>query len=90
MIKAYSKTQNLQAALRIFHMMLNDQKSAPNIITFNSVIDCCVRCQEMKEAWSIFQQMSHNEIEPDLITFSTLIKGYCRVKNIEMALILHQ
>ena len=29
-------------------------------------------------------------IKPDLITFSTLIKGHCRCKNIEQALILHE
>lgn len=61
MIKAYSKTQNLKAALRIFELMLtleqergdsesakataDNQSIGPNIITYNSIIDCCVRCQ---------------------------------------------
>ena len=30
------------------------------------------------------------KIKPDLITFSTLIKGHCRVKNIQAALTLHE
>jgi pentatricopeptide repeat protein len=29
-------------------------------------------------------------VKPDLITFSTLIKGHCKFKNIEQALILHE
>ena len=41
----------------------------------------------MDEAERIFKQMS---IQPDLITYSTLIKGHCRNKKIEKALILHE
>lgn len=45
----------------------------------------------MEQAKQIFQLMTErSRIQPDLITFSTLIKGYCRIKNIEMALVLHQ
>ena len=33
--------------------------------------------------------MMDGSVLPDLITFSTLIKGYCRVKDIEKALELH-
>lgn len=73
----------------------------PNIITYNSIIDCCVRCGEMQKATEIFQNMQVKNsdvapeeekedgeptisyVMPDLITFSTLIKGHCRVKNIE-------
>ena len=109
MIKAYSRTYQLNRALEIYNIMV--EKSAkeaksecvPNIITFNSIIDCCVRCGEMVKATEIFDYMqsktqdtqndakkSPNEVSPDLITFSTLIKGHCRVKNIEHALILHE
>ena len=76
----------------------------PNIITFNSIIDCCVRCNEMEIATEIFDLMvesgkafkdpstksSSTSVQPDLITYSTLIKGHCRSKNIEKALILHE
>jgi pentatricopeptide repeat protein len=57
----------------------------------------------MMKATEIFQYMQSKNQEsatqndpsvscvmPDLITFSTLIKGHCRVKNIEQALILHE
>lgn len=62
---------------------------APNTITFNSLLDCCVRCFDMPLAASIFNDMqtgrSHG-IKPDLITYSTMIKGYCKDRNIEQAL----
>lgn len=125
MIKAYSKTQNLEAALSIFNLMLgghqlsghlqNDnffglskqqiacigQTIKPNIISFNSIIDCCVRCDQIQIATEIFELMATardlkeqeesdcseqnygKQVKPDLITYSTLIKGHCRCQNIE-------
>ena len=54
MIKAYSKSQNIGAALKTFEVMLERQKSqrgvAPNIISYNSIIDCCVRCNQLEKA----------------------------------------
>jgi len=29
----------------------------PNIITYNSLIDCCVRCGDMETATQIFKHM---------------------------------
>ena len=72
----------------------------PNIITYNSLIDCCVRCGDMYVATQIFRDMKIDKTEangekemgtaPDLIAFSTLIKGHCRCKDIEQALVLHE
>lgn len=109
MIKAYSRTYQLSRALEIYNIMVEKSckessiDCVPNIITFNSIIDCCVRCGEMVKATEIFDYMqsqiqgnddeaqeNKNFVRPDLITFSTLIKGHCRVKNIEQALILHE
>lgn len=54
MIKAYSKSQNIVAALKTFEVMLERQKLqrgvAPNIISYNSIIDCCVRCNQLEKA----------------------------------------
>lgn len=107
MIKAYSRTFNLPKALDIYYIMISpegQEKIEPNIITFNSIIDCCVRCNEIDQATQIFEYMRSKStanpfdsyygvgrgIKPDLITFSTLIKGHCRSKNIEQALMLHE
>jgi len=51
MIKAYSKTFKLEKALDIYDLMMQgDSSQQPNIITFNSLIDCCVRCNNMIQA----------------------------------------
>ena len=53
----------------------------PNDVTYNSLIDTCVRCQEMDKAWGLFSEMQDYGIVPDNFTFSTLIKGIKNTKN---------
>lgn len=75
LIKAYSKTKNLQKVLEIFNKMKRDKNNSPNNVTFNSVIDCCIKCDEIKLSEKIFEEMKISKIKPDIVTFSTLIKG---------------
>ena len=98
MIKAYQKSYQLEKALEIYETMLKEMKtnpnSAPNIVTFNSLLDCCVRCFDVAQATQIFHQMldptAPASCRPDLITYSIMIKGYCKDKNIEQAFVTLQ
>lgn len=74
----------------------SDQKVFPNNVTYNSLLDCCVRCFDMGTASKIFDEMTNGgckkgkdscemKIRPDLISYSTMIKGFCKEKNIEQA-----
>jgi pentatricopeptide repeat domain-containing protein 1 len=47
----------------------------PNDVTYNSLIDACVRCNKMQQAWSLLNEMQDQNIHPDNFTYSTLIKG---------------
>lgn len=85
MIKGYSKAHKLPEALSIYEKMKADKNNEPNSVTYNSLIDCCVRCDNMKKASSLFSEMKQRKVRPDLITFSTLIKGFCRDNSIEKA-----
>jgi pentatricopeptide repeat protein len=91
MIKAYSKAFQLQQAIDLYNQMMLDKASnpdcVPNNVTYNSLLDCCVRCFNMPQAEVIFKAMQDqgqaNSVRPDLITYSTMIKGYCKEKNLE-------
>lgn len=75
MIKAYAKTKNMTKVLEVFGKMKREKSNTPNNVTYNSVIDCCIKCEEYRLAEKMFEEMKEIGIKPDIITFSTLIKG---------------
>lgn len=58
MIKAYSKEWQLDKALKLYQQMCEEMVEnpsvAPNTVTYNSLIDICVRCFNMPQAYQIF------------------------------------
>lgn len=57
----------------------------PNDVTYNSMIDVCVRCDKMDKAWALLTEMQEFSIQPDNFTYSTLIKGIrCDGRNFNM------
>ncbi|CBZ56205.1 putative PPR repeat-containing protein [Neospora caninum Liverpool] len=51
---------------------------ALNTISFNSLLHLCVRSGRLADALELFKDMqSHPHAQPDLITYSTVIKGLC-------------
>jgi len=87
LIKAYTKVKNLDIALDVYHTMLNDKNVKPNIVIHNAMLDCCVECNNINKLQEIYKNIKcalsdNNEEEdspqPDLITYSTVIKGHAR------------
>ena len=100
LIKAYSKTKNLNKVIEILTTMNRSKNSKPNIITYNSVIDCCIKCNDFNLAYKYYNYLidinkNHSNInininndsviKPDIVTFSTLIKGEIHNGNFDKA-----
>merc|ERR1719487_613039 len=86
LIKGYGQNRDLASSLALFEEM-KAEGVACNTITYNSIIDVCVKCGDIRAAEGLMTQMMQtNEIEPDLITFSTLLKGYCQQNEVDKAL----
>lgn len=89
LIKAYTKVKNLNMALSVYEEMLNDKTISPNIVIHNAMLDCCVECNDVKKMSEIYDNIKNNAIngenapQPDLITYSTVIKGYARAKDMD-------
>jgi pentatricopeptide repeat protein len=65
-------------------MMKKNQRTMPNLITYNSLLDGLVKADRLQETDGYFQEMLLSEtLSPDLITFSTLLKGYCRKGDVD-------
>lgn len=61
MIKAYSKAFMLDKSLDLYNKMMKEKHNnpdvTPNNVTYNSLLDCCVRCFSMPQAQQIFKAM---------------------------------
>ena len=92
LIKAYTKCKNFNKAFEIYNKMMNDSTVTPNIITYNAILDCCVECTDIDMMNKIYEeikqkaQADENSSQPDLITYSTVIKGYSRIKDSDKVL----
>ena len=47
----------------------------PSTITFNSLIDACVRSDKIEKGWKILEEMREMDVQADNYTYSTLFKG---------------
>lgn len=92
LIKGYTKTRDFQKAFEIYNKMRNDKVVMPNIVSYNAILDCCVECGDIEKMKQVYEEIKYNAINiegsplPDLITYSTVIKGYSRVKDFNKVL----
>ena len=86
LIKAFTKVKDLNSAIEVYNKMIGDTNIEKNIVVHNAMLDCCVECNKIDKMNEIYEQIKSKAIEdenypqPDLITYSTVIKGYCRAK----------
>jgi len=55
------------------------------VVTYNVLMDACARSGVMSRVPSLLADMERQGVTPSLITYSTLIKGYCQEKNLDKA-----
>merc|ERR1719240_1892744 len=88
LMKGYGLDKDLKSALELFREMPHE--GVPyNTITYNSIIDACVKSGDLATAESLLYEIANpcnSPLEPDLITFSTLLKGYCHIGDLDKAL----
>lgn len=87
LIKGYGLEKDLRKALDLFREMPAEEVPY-NTITYNSIVDACIKCADTGTAEEIVAEMEEagSGVQPDLITFSTLLKGYCQSGDLDTAL----
>merc|ERR1719230_2091191 len=76
LIRVLVQRKQQDKALEIYEDM-RESKVQPNLATFNALIDVCARNGDVEQAGGLFRDMCTLGITPDVITYSTVIKGYC-------------
>ncbi|KAK4741660.1 hypothetical protein SAY87_025248 [Trapa incisa] len=68
LVAVYSKSQQLLDACKIFEAMPQN-----DVVLWNAIISGHVQNGMMREAFDLFDEMIHLHIEPDSVTFSSLL-----------------
>merc|ERR1719162_2621353 len=64
---------------------IRSKKVELSIVMYNTLIDACARCGRMDHLPKILADMKTNRIKPNLITYSTMLKGHCQNGDIQTA-----
>jgi len=95
LIKGFTQVKNFNKAFEIYEKMMQDKSFQTNIVCYNAILDCCVECNNYEMMEKIYEEiksrvlLDENSPHPDLITYSTVIKGYSRMKNVEKVMDLY-
>eukprot|EP00930_Biecheleria_cincta_P032870 TRINITY_DN22776_c0_g1_i1.p1 TRINITY_DN22776_c0_g1~~TRINITY_DN22776_c0_g1_i1.p1 ORF type:complete len:666 (+),score=139.02 TRINITY_DN22776_c0_g1_i1:265-1998(+) len=87
LIKGYGNEKDADTAIMLFREM-KDAGVPYNTIAYNSIIDVCIKCGEISKGEDFFREIicDGSSVQPDLITYSTLLKGYCQAGDLDKAL----
>lgn len=85
LIKAYGDRGNVKAAIFWFHQAKQIENGAC-LYSYNSLLGVLVRVNSIKLAEEFFHQIvKENVVPPDVSTYTTMIRGYCKTGMIENA-----
>jgi pentatricopeptide repeat protein len=61
-----------------------------SVVAHNTILDACARTGRMESVPKLLQTMRKCGVRPNLITYSTMVKGYCQSSEIQKAFALVQ
>lgn len=82
-IRAFATAREMKKAVATFELMRRYDFKA-GVDTFNCLLDALARAKLGKEAHALFEKMK-DQFPPDIRTYSVLLAGWCKVKNLMMA-----
>jgi len=88
LVKMYGKAKMLDKAIGVLELMEKEYKEKPNLHVFTCLIQACVQNMQVKRGWDLFHQMQDSGIEPDGVTFGTLIHGCVYANKFDNAMTL--
>ena len=91
LVKGFNKMRRFNKAFELFEKMSTSKHMTPNIVIYNSILDCCVESKNFDKLFATYEDIKskakNNENFPQLnvITHSTVMKGYCKLGDMTKA-----
>jgi pentatricopeptide repeat protein len=84
-LKGFSHQKRFDRVWSVYQEMLEHNLQF-SIVTFNTLLDACARSGEMARIPVLLDSMMGQGLQPNLITYGIVIKGYCQENRLEEAL----
>mmetsp|Transcript_115177 Transcript_115177/g.199067 ORF Transcript_115177/g.199067 Transcript_115177/m.199067 type:complete len:664 (-) Transcript_115177:22-2013(-) len=83
-LKGFAQQKKIERVWAVYQEML-ELKLDFSIVTFNTLVDACARSHEMSKIPGLLKSMVAQGIEPNLITYSSILKGHCQANRLDEA-----
>lgn len=84
-LKGFSHHRDFDKVWAVYKEMCQEGLQL-SIMTYNTLVDACARCGEMSRVSFLLNDMVDNQIQPSIVTYSAIMKGYCQENRIDKAL----
>lgn len=86
LMNCYAKLGDTEAAQDLLHQMTfgsgrDVPPMAPNLVTYNTLLDACNKCDDLDLSLSVKEQLEREHIAPDARTYTTIIATVARKKS---------
>lgn len=83
-LKGFAHQKKFSRVWSVYQEMLAIETDF-TIVTFNTIIDACARCEELHRIPTLLKDMDRLQIQPNIITYGAILKGYCQDGNLDKA-----
>jgi pentatricopeptide repeat protein len=81
MVKIYGKCNRVEDAAQLVRSMYDRFSLLPSVVVYTCLMSCCTRNRRLDLAFEAFSNMVKARVEPDQLTYTTLLKGCCQEKD---------
>ena len=83
LILNFAKTKNMDMVMSLMKEMESKYDILPCKYTYNNMILCYAKMNEPNSAYSVIREMNDKGIQPDIVSFTTLIDAFNRTGNFD-------
>merc|ERR1719440_971459 len=85
-LKGFAISKQPEKLMQVYTEM-REREVPCNTISYNTMLDACAKCGAMHRVPDLLEDMkaARPRVEPDVITYSTIVKGYCNAGDVDKA-----